>query len=164
MIARLLPLLIAVAAGCSATGKPADAPAARFTSDAGITIPADLSITEPRICAALAVYELAHVDDSAFRGAIAIAALNEISGGGRDQDCAAGVAQALTTDFSQHRWQLALDTVDAVASGDYNVFPGACARANAVIPAAVLADTPHAAQAARAQCVIHGLAFVEVQP
>lgn len=60
---------------------------------------------------------------------------------------------ALTNDFSERRWLLALDAVDAVASGSYSV-PLACARATAVFPLSA-AD-------ARAHCVIYDLAFVEI--
>ncbi|WP_053057036.1 hypothetical protein [Xanthomonas perforans] len=75
-------------------------------------------------------------------------------------DCAQGVAAALTGgDFTPRRWQEALDAVDAVGSGDY-ALPDSCARANAVMPA----DAAAFPATAHAQCVMYGLAFVEVQP
>ncbi|MEA9551706.1 hypothetical protein VC253_07695 [Xanthomonas campestris] len=152
---------VALAAGCAVTGQPAAEP----TTATGEAIPEQLSITSPRFCAALAVYELATVDDWGLRAGIARAALNGFATAGRVPDCAEGVAAALTGgEFSPNRWQNALDAVDAVDAGDY-ALPDACARANAVIPAnapgALAASFPMAAQA---QCVMHGLAFVEVQP
>ncbi|ASK94483.1 hypothetical protein KWH04_15995 [Xanthomonas campestris pv. trichodesmae] len=120
-------------------------------------------MTSPRFCAALAVYELATVDDWGLRAGIARAALNGFTTAGRVPDCAEGVATVLTRDdFSARRWQDALDAVDAVDSGDY-ALPYSCTRANAVIPVdapASLATTLPVA----AQCVMHGLALVEVQP
>ncbi|PWH21751.1 hypothetical protein CDO09_20125 [Xanthomonas perforans] len=114
-------------------------------------------MTSPRFCAALAVYELATVDDWGLRAGIARAALNGFATAGRVPDCAQGVAAALTGgDFTPRRWQNALDAVDAVDSGDY-ALPDSCARANAIFPANV---SPSLA----VQCVMHGLAFVEVQP
>ncbi|PPU28835.1 hypothetical protein XarCFBP6762_05355 [Xanthomonas arboricola] len=117
-------------------------------------------MTSPRFCAALAVYELATVDDWSLRAGIARAALNGFHTAGRVPDCAQGVASALTGgDFTPRRWQEALDAVDAVAAGDY-ALPDSCARANAVMPA----DAAAFPATAHAQCVMHGLAFVEVQP
>ncbi|WP_372380267.1 hypothetical protein [Xanthomonas sp. NCPPB 1062] len=147
-------LLLAVAAAisaCAVTGQPAAGP----TTATGEGIPEQLSITSPRFCAALAVYELATVDDWGLRAGIARAALNGFAAAGRVPDCAQGVAAALTDgDFTPRRWQEALDAVDAVDSGDY-ALPDACARANAIIPADAHVAAP---------CVMHGLAFVEVQP
>ncbi|MGW8276042.1 hypothetical protein [Xanthomonas axonopodis] len=150
---------IALAAGCAVTGQPTAEP----TTATGEGIPEQLSITSPRFCAALAVYELATVDDWGLRAGIARAALNGFTTAGRVPDCAEGVATVLTRDdFSARRWQDALDAVDAVDSGDY-ALPDSCTRANAVIPLdapASLATTLPVA----AQCVMHGLALVEVQP
>ncbi|MBU2049660.1 MAG: hypothetical protein KKH61_11860 [Gammaproteobacteria bacterium] len=118
-------------------------------------------VTSPRICAALSVYELAQENDWGLRATVAQATLNGFTLEGRVPDCAAGVGVALTTDFEPARWQLALDAVDAVSSGSYAVSPDACARANTVVPLSAEATSP---VAARAQCVIYGLAFVEVRP
>ncbi|WP_313319557.1 hypothetical protein [Stenotrophomonas sp.] len=157
MIRALLASLLLVLGGCAATGQPEPSPAAEVTTDGEVTIPADLVITSPRICAALAVYELADHDDWGLRGTIAATALNGFRVADRVPNCAAAVAVALTAEFSPRRWQNALDAVDAVASGSYPV-PDACARATAVLPlSAVNAGSP---SAARAHCVIYDLAFV----
>lgn len=157
MIRALLASLLLILGGCAATGQPEHAPAAAVTTDGDVTAPADLVITSPRICAALAVYELADHDDWGLRGTIAATALNGFRAADRVPNCAAGVAVALTAEFSPRRWQDALDAVDAVASGSYSV-PDACARATAVLPlSAVNADSP---SSARAHCVIYELAFV----
>ncbi|MGX2089218.1 hypothetical protein [Xanthomonas campestris] len=151
-----LALAAALAAGCAVTGQPTAEP----TTATGEAIPEQLSITSPRFCAALAVYELATVDDWSLRAGIARAALNGFATAGRVPDCAQGVAAALIGgDFIPRRWQEALDAVDAVDSGDY-ALPDSCARANAVMPA----DAAAFPATAHAQCVMHGLAFVEVQP
>lgn len=123
--------------------------------------PTNLVVTSPRICAALSVYELAQENDWGLRATVAQATLNGFTLEGRVPDCAAGVGVALTTDFEPARWQLALDAVDAVSSGSYAVSPDACARANTVVPLSAEATS---AVAARAQCVIYDLAFVEVRP
>lgn len=157
MIRALFASLLLILGGCAATGQPEHAPAAAVTTDGDVTVPADLVITSPRICAALAVYELADHDDWGLRGTIAATALNGFRAADRVPNCAAGVAVALTADFSPRRWREALDAVDAVASGSYPV-PDACARATAVLPlSAVKAGPP---PAARAHCVIYELAFV----
>ncbi|WP_313033495.1 hypothetical protein [Stenotrophomonas acidaminiphila] len=155
----------AVAAGTlPSLGEPAvDEPVA-------VRAPAGLVITSPRICAALAVYRFADHDDWGLRGTIAMATLNGFRDAGAVPDCAAGVtavAQTLEDDASQRRWQAALDAVDAVTSGDFSISPDACARANTIIPLSIVpASPPDAAPpaAARAQCVIYDLAFVEVRP
>jgi hypothetical protein len=145
--------LLFVLGGCAASAVPA--PAAEVITAGDVTVPADLVIASPRICAALAVYELAEHDDWGLRATIAGTALNSFRSAERVPNCTAGVAVALTNDFSERRWLLALDAVDAVASGSYSV-PLACARATAVVPLSA-AD-------ARAQCVIHDLAFVGAAP
>ena len=137
-------------------------PSSPSTGEPGqaVRAPAALVITSPRICAALEVYTKATADDWGLRATIALATLNGFKDTGRVPNCAAGVSAALTNDFSPHRWQLALDAVDAVASGSYSVSPDACARANAVVPLST--DETASPVAARAQCVIYDLAFVEV--
>jgi len=146
-----LAALCLALSGCAATGQPEPSPAAEFTSDGEVTIPADLVISSPRICAALAVYELSEHDDWGLRATIAGTALNGFRAAEGVPNCAAGVAGALTNNFSERRWLLALEAVDAVNSGSYSV-PLACARATAVVPLSA-AD-------ARAHCVIYDLAFV----
>ncbi|MBH1555827.1 hypothetical protein I5U56_06535 [Stenotrophomonas maltophilia] len=123
-------------------------------------------ITSPRICAALAVYELASDDDWGLRATIANAALNAFHDADRVPDCAAGVTAALTQNFEPARWQLALDASDAVLSGSYQVSPAACVQANAVVPLST-ADGKESSSypvLGRAQCVMYDLAFIEVAP
>lgn len=151
MIRALLASLLLVLGGCAATGHPESTQVTAVATDGDMTVPADLVIVSPRICAALAVYELAEHDDWGLRATIAGTALNGFRSAERVPNCATGVAAALTNDFSERRWLLALDAVDAVASGSYSV-PLACARATAVVPLSA-AD-------ARAHCVIYDLAFV----
>ena len=131
-----------------------------------VDAPKGLVVTSPRICAALAVYELAKSDDWGLRATVANATLNSFRDSSRVPDCAAGVTIALTRDFNPARWQLALDSVDAVLSGSYQVSPAACVRANAVVPLST-ADGKEPSTfpvLARAQCVMDELAFVEVAP
>ncbi|KRG38555.1 hypothetical protein ARC78_15590 [Stenotrophomonas pictorum JCM 9942] len=153
--------LAALLTGCAATGEP-EASAVDSTSTAGdVTIPTNLVISSPRICAALAVYQMAKHDDWGLRATIAHATLNAFEAGGVP-NCTTGVAVALTSDFSPRRWQDALDAVDAVTSGSYSISPDACLRATAVVPlsSVVNAKSPPAVWG---QCVMHDLAFVEVQ-
>lgn len=147
--------------GVVASATPSEAPAAT-AEDA----PEGLVITSPRICAALAVYELAAADDWGLRATVANTSLNAFRDASRVPDCAAGVTKALSQQFEPARWQLALDAADAVLSGSYQVSPAACVRANAVVPLST-ADGKEPSTSpvlARAQCVMHKLAFVEVAP
>lgn len=147
--------------GVVAWATPSDAPAAT-AEDA----PEGLVITSPRICAALAVYELAADDDWGPRATVANTVLNAFRDASRVPDCAAGVTKALSQQFEPARWQLALDAADAVLSGSYQASPAACVRANAVVPLSI-ADGKEPSTSpvlARAQCVMHELAFVEVVP
>lgn len=150
--------LLAVVAWAS----PSEAPA----SEANADNPDDLVITSPRICAALAVYELANADDWGLRATIAYATLNAFNDAQRVPDCASGVGAALTAGFQPARWQLALDAVDAVQSGSYQVSLEACVRANAVVPLSTAdGNEPSTSPVlVRAQCVMSDLAFVEVTP
>ncbi len=157
----LVALACFTALGVVAWATPTDAPAAA-THDA----PDGLVITSPRICAALAVYELAAADDWDLRATIASTSLNAFRNAERVPDCAPGITKALTQNFQPARWQLALDAADAVLSGSYQVSPAACVRANAVVPLST-ADGKGPSTSpvlARAQCVMHELAFVEVVP
>ncbi|HHA2690834.1 TPA: hypothetical protein ACOEPG_002813 [Stenotrophomonas maltophilia] len=147
--------------GVVAWATPSDAPAA--TAD---DAPDGLVITSPRICAALAVYELAAGDDWALRATVANTTLNAFRDADRVPDCAAGITEALTQNFEPARWQLSLDAADAVLSGSYEISPAECVRANAVVPLST-ADGKEPSTSpvlARAQCVMHELAFVEVAP
>ncbi|MCD9086217.1 hypothetical protein [Stenotrophomonas sp. SY1] len=148
---------------CAATQAPEPVVEPLKTVDGGVTVPADLKIVDPRFCATLAVYEFAQHNDWGLRTTIASTVLNGFRATERVPDCSAGVAIALTQDFSQERWQAALNAVDAVIDGSYSVSPDACARATAVVPLHPVVDagTP---PAARARCVIYDLAFLEVRP
>jgi len=159
-------IIAAIALAVGATGASAlQAFATGQRAGDSVRAPSDLEVTNPRICAAEAVYRLATADDWGLRAAIAKVTLNGYQERRSVPDCAEGVEGALTTDFSPRRWQDALDAVDAVMAGDYVVFPDACARANAIVPLSVaLEQSANAAPSAagRAQCVIYNLAFVEV--
>ncbi|WP_439444494.1 hypothetical protein ABWU93_11620 [Xanthomonas translucens pv. translucens] len=156
-------LWLGVASLCA--GAAAALAAGAATADARgedpMRVPAGLSITSPRLCAAVVVYRLATADDWGLRTTLAQTALNAFAAAGGAPDCAAPVTAALGHQFDPRRWQAALDAVDAVRSGDYTPSPAACARANAVVAAD---DGGPAGAAARAQCVIGNLAFVQVQP
>lgn len=157
---------LAVAAACVGAAVALAAGAAMSTAhwDAAAPAPvhAPVSITSPRLCAAAVVYHLASSDDWGLRTTIAQTALNAFDAAGTVPDCAGAVSDALTEDFSVRRWQGALDAVDAVRTGAYTPSPAACARANAIVPAT--ADSWPVALASATQCVIAGLAFVQVQP
>ncbi|WP_254427804.1 hypothetical protein [Stenotrophomonas bentonitica] len=158
----LIALACFIVLAVAAWAVPGEAPAADAAEDA----PDRLVITSPRICAALAVYELAAADDWALRATVANTSLNAFRDASRVPDCAPGITKALTQNFQPARWQLALDAADAVLSGSYQVSPAACVRANAVFPLLTtdgkLPSTP--AVLTRAQCVMHDLAFIEVAP
>lgn len=159
----LLSALLFLAVGATAASTFVALGAGRATP-APIRAPTDLEVTNPRICAAEAVYRLASADDWNLRATIATATINGYRQAGRVADCADGVGAALTTQFSPERWQAALDAVDAVMAGDFIVSPAACARATAVVPLANAGSAIAAvsnAKSPRPQCVIYGLAFVE---
>ncbi|MDG9986833.1 hypothetical protein ACL5HQ_20110 [Stenotrophomonas maltophilia] len=141
---------------------PTDPPA----SEPGADTPRDLVITSPRICAALAVYELAAADDWGLRSTVANTSLNAFRTAEHVPDCAPGITKALTQSFQPERWQLALDAADAVLNGSYEISPGACVRANAVVRLST-ADGKESSTypvLGRAQCVMYDLAFIEVAP
>ena len=129
-------------------------------------IPNGLVVASPRVCAALAVYELAATDDFGLRATVASTALNAFRDAGRLPDCSPGVAHAVSAGFEPQRWQASLDAVDAVTSGSFMISPDACVRANAVVPLSTAdGDEPaNSPVVARTQCVISNLAFVEVAP
>lgn len=143
------------AAGALALGALAAPP-----SPAPLQAPAGLEVTNPRICAAVTVYRLANSDDWSPRATIASTTINGYREAGQVQDCAGEVTQALTSGFMPPRWQAALDAVDAVMVGDYTLSPLACARANTIVR--VGAALPVGGRSPRTDCVINGLAFVEV--
>lgn len=158
LVALVCFTILALAAWAS----PGDTPSTVPSEDT----PEGLVITSPRICAALAVYELAAADDWSLRATVASTSLNAFRTADRVPDCAPGITRALTQKFQPARWQLALDAADAVLSASYQVSPAACARANAVVPLST-ADGKEPSTSpvlARAQCVMHELAFVEVAP
>lgn len=75
-------------------------------------------------------------------------------------DCSTGIADALASGFRPARWQLAIDAVDTVLSGTYQISPEACVPANMIVPL-------HAAESkglitspvlAKAHCVTRELA------
>ena len=158
----LVALACFIVLGVAAWAAPGDAPAADATEDA----PDTLVITSPRICAALAVYELAAADDWALRATVANTSLNAFRDASHVPDCAPGITKALTQNFQPARWQLALDAADAVLSGSYQVSAAACVRANAVFPLPTADGNKPSTSAVltRAQCVMHDLAFIEVAP
>ena len=160
MIRALMIALLLALCGCAATGQPEPLPPASVTTDGSVSVPSDLVISSPRICAALVVYKLADHNDWGLRATIAATALNGYRAAEHVPNCAVGVAVALTQDFSQRRWQDALDAVDAVTSGSYSISPAACARATAVVR--LSAADPNYPPAAQAPCVIYDLAFIEV--
>jgi len=158
----LVALACFIALAVTAWASPSYAPAAPVDGSA----PEGLVITSPRICAALAVYELAATDDWGLRATVANTSLNAFRDASRVPDCASGITKALTENFQPERWQLALDAADAVLSGSYQVSPAACVRANAVVPLST-ADGKEPSTSpvlARAQCVMYDLAFIEVAP
>lgn len=124
-------------------------------------------VTDARTCAALAAYLHSETsEDWSYLATIARTVLNQYSLDGAGPDCGKGLASALSGEFTPRRWQLALDVVDTVRSGDYSIAPDACARADRIIPldSRGLPTSPSdAAAAERAQCVIRDLAFVGAQ-
>ena len=158
LVALACFIVLAVAAWAS----PGDEPPADAAGDA----PDGLVITSPRICAALAVYELAAADDWGLRSTVAKTSLNAFRTAEHVPDCAPGITKALTQSFQPERWQLALDAAAAVLSGSYQVSPPACVQANTVVPLST-ADCKESSTypvLGRAQCVMYDLAFIEVAP
>lgn len=143
----LLALYAAIGLGLYAC-KPEAAPAAE-----------PLSVRDARTCAAVAAYAIATADDWSQRAAIAQASLNRYDELGTVPDCGPTLAGIVAAGLDPYLWQSSLDAVDAVRSGSY-VLPPACVRAVSVTP---LTDRglPLPATAARAQCVIGDLVFVE---
>ena len=124
------------------------------------------TITDARLCAAVAAYSAATGDHWDQRAVLASTTLNHFAAIGHVPDCAEPLFDAVNAGLDPYQWQAALDAVDAVQSGSYAI-PVACARADTVVrspadaPVVLAGIPPVAAPAARAQCVIAGLAFVE---
>lgn len=122
-----------------------------------------LHVADSRVCAAAAVYGLSTVDDWSQRAAIAQAALNRFDALGHVPNCGSVLTAIVDGGLDTYEWQAALDAVDAIQSGSYHL-PLACARADTVLPLSSPAEPPLLrAAAARAQCVIGDLAFVEAR-
>ncbi|MGH8052523.1 MAG: hypothetical protein ACREP4_01135 [Stenotrophomonas sp.] len=159
--------VLAVGAGSWGDTQPAatSAELASLDDTPAARVPADLIITNPRVCAAVEVYQLAQVNDWGLRTTVASTALNSFRNAGSVPDCSARLKALMARDFSWSRWQESLDAVDAVSSGSYSISPDACARANTIVPLTIVPDSPPDATsvAALAQCVIYDLAFVEVR-
>ena len=111
------------------------------------------------------MYELAAGDDWALRATVANTTLNAFRDADRVPDCAAGVTAALTQNFEPARWQLSLDAADAVLSGSYEISRRHASGPMRLSPVDRRRQKPSTSPVlARAQCVMHELAFVEVAP
>lgn len=121
-----------------------------------------LIVTDARICAAVAVYALAKSDAYDQRAAVANTVLNRFKQLGHVPDCGGPLSDIVGRGLDEYRWRSALDAVDAIQSGSY-ALPLACVRADTVVPPTVPAGSPLYRAAARTQCVLSGLAFVEAQ-
>jgi hypothetical protein len=130
----------------------------------------DLVITDTRICAAVAVYafDAAGWDQ---RAVAAHATLNRFANIGEVPDCGSALISIAGKQFDPMRWQNALDAVDAVQSGSFDI-PFACVRVDTALPpkAGTVSDgsplfpmLAPASVSARTQCVLGGLAFVEAR-
>ncbi|MEN5117467.1 hypothetical protein ABE488_09060 [Luteimonas sp. TWI662] len=139
---------IAAAIVACAPGEAAP-PVAEVIDDTGA--PATLVLAERRICAAVVVYGAVRTDDYAQAAVAARAALNHFNELGHTPDCGVALTRTVSAGIDPTRWQRALDAVDAIENGSYPV-PLACVRASVILPASA---------AARAQCVLGDLAFVE---
>lgn len=127
----------------------AAAPTASVIDDSGA--PATLILAERRICAAVIVYGAVRTDAYDQAAVAARAALNRFNELGHTPDCGLALTRTVAAGIEPARWQRALDAVDAIENGSYPV-PLACVRASVILPATA---------AARAQCVLGDLAFVE---
>ena len=121
------------------------------TAAAPATLAPPLATAPARECAARAVFYTATEDDWGQRALIAYTVLNRAPSPDAGIPCGfpspppAGVG-----DFSDaYFWLSAVDAVDAIASGSYDV-PPACTGATEILP---FSDSP------RSQCVIGSLAF-----
>lgn len=122
---------------------------------------AAVQVHDTRTCAAVAVYTTATADDWGQRAVIARANLNLFKTAGVP-DCYPELVTILGDGLDDHRWQAALDAVDAVASESY-ALPLACERVDSVAPSTVPtgASPLPGDLSARSQCVISGLVFWE---
>lgn len=121
-----------------------------------------LIVTDARICATVAVYALATTDGFDQRAAIANATLNRFKALGAVPDCGGPLSDVVMRGIDEIRWRSAQDAVDAVQSGSYPL-PLACVRADTVVSPTTRVGAPLLRSAARTQCVLSGLAFVEAQ-
>ncbi|WP_202842040.1 hypothetical protein [Luteimonas saliphila] len=110
------------------------------------------TVTDTRLCAAVATYSLATGDHWDQRAAIANATLNRFRKLGMVPDCGPTLTRIVGAGLNTYRWQASLDAVDSIRSGSYQL-PLACVRADTVSPAV--------AGSARTHCVIADLAFHE---
>ena len=124
---------------------PMAAPAAAPTTEA--------PSANARTCAALAVYSMGEdSDDWSLKAAVSAVVLNTYQRETHGALCMDGTAEAMRVGFSPDRWQMALDVVDAVQTGDY-LLPDDCFQATRVLPPGSDDRTP-------TSCVIQGYAFV----
>lgn len=110
---------------------------------------------DARTCAALAVYSMGDTDarnDWALKAAVSAVVLNTYERDTHAALCTEGPSVALKENFHPHRWQMALDVVDSVQTGDY-LLPDDCFLATRVVAPGSNDRTP-------TSCVIQGYAFV----
>lgn len=125
-----------------------DAGASGPPSDAGVVVLAS-SPTSARDCAIRAVYHYAD-DDFGQRALIAAAVLNTALAPDAGLDCGAPPLPSSIGGLPDpYRMQSAIDAVDAVASGSYDVPPACTGVSSVSLPS----------EAPRSQCVYGGLAF-----
>lgn len=150
LAALAAPVYVALSAALVACAPGEAAPlTATVVDESGA--PAELVLTDQRVCAAVAVYGVPAAEGFDQAAVAARAALNRFQQLGDVPDCGTVLTRAVALGIEPVRWQRALDAVDAVEAGTYDI-PLACARAAHVMPAQV---------AERGDCVIGGLAFVE---
>jgi len=115
--------------------------------------PAELVVTDRRTCVAVAVYGVRDAVGFDQAAVAARAAFNRFDLAGKVPDCGVSLTRAVALGIDAERWQRALDAVDAVDAGTYDI-PRACAHASRVMSAL---------SAERGECVIGDLAFVEAR-
>lgn len=145
----LAPLYLAACLAVVACAPRGEVPVVDpVTDDRGA--PAELVITDARICAAVAVYRVgagAAWDQAAIA---ASASLRQYAELGEVPDCGVTLARAVALGIQPDQWQRALDAVDAVESGRYTL-PAACQDVTHILPSYAVADAP---------CAVGHLAFV----
>ncbi|MEF3081901.1 hypothetical protein V3391_06700 [Luteimonas sp. SMYT11W] len=150
LIAAPVFAALAVAIVACAPGEAATV-TATVVDEAGA--PAELVITDRRTCAAVAVYAVPDAVGFDQAAVAARAVFNRFDQIGTVPDCGVTLTRAVAMGIDTDRWQRALDAVDAVDAGTYDI-PLACVRAAHVMSAQV---------AEQGDCVIGGLAFVEAR-